>query len=94
MNEKREMRDSTVSVENVNNQRVDPCNKSKIMRSRIEEFEFQKMRGWLDSKMAANYLGISLGTLYNLKDKGFVKSDGNRKLVFRINELDRYLKGK
>ena len=73
--------------------KLDPCDCSKDMRSRIEEFKFQVARGWLNSVIAAAYLGISVKTLYNLKNKGLIKSEGEIKLIFKLNELDRFLKG-
>jgi len=71
----------------------DPCERHTTVRSRIEELEFQKARGWLDSKMAAAYLGISVKTFYNLRNKGLLKSDSDKKLIFRLNKLDEFLKG-
>lgn len=70
----------------------DCCETNKFMRSRIDELEFQKARGWLDVRMAADYLGITPKTLYNLKSSSKLQSSGNRKLMFAIAELDKYLK--
>jgi len=71
----------------------DPCERRPTVRSRIEEFEFQKARGWFDSAMAAAYLGISVKTIYNLRNKGLLKSDSDKKLIFRLNKLDEFLRG-
>jgi len=72
----------------------DTCETTSFVRSRIEEFKFQIARGWLNSKMAAAYLGISVKTLHNMKSKGHIHAEGKRqKPIFRIAELDKFLMG-
>ena len=67
---------------------IDPCHGPPIMRSRVEQLEYAKARGWLNVHEAADYLDLSPKTLYNLKSKGRIKSIGQRrKLIFELSEL-------
>jgi len=65
-----------------------PCKTKLPVQSKIENFQFQIARGWLDAGMAASYLGISRKTLYNLRYKGWFQSAGHRRLIFRLADLD------
>jgi excisionase family DNA binding protein len=51
--------------------------------------------GWLDSKAAAEYLGVSRATIHNLVNQRKLPRHGARghKLVFRTSELDAYAEG-
>lgn len=69
-----------------------PCKTKSLVTSKIDNFQFQIARGWLDASMAASYLGISRKTLYNLRYKGWFQSAGNRRLIFRLADLDLALK--
>ncbi len=98
MNRKREMRISIVETPKQAMSVVtglDPsCQSKSNMRSRIEQLEYAKVRGWFSAREAADYLGLSPKTLYNLKSKGQIKSNGQRrKLIFELSELNRFLTG-
>ena len=69
------------------------CKTKSLVQIKIEEFQFQIARGWLDSRMAAHYLGIKIKTLYNLKSRALIKPEGKHKSIYRLAELDRVLKG-
>jgi excisionase family DNA binding protein len=51
--------------------------------------------GWLDSKAAAEYLGISRATIHNLVNQGRLPRHGRKghKLTFRKADLDGYAEG-
>ena len=72
---------------------IKACESKSLVRSRTDEFEFQITRGWLDADMAAAYLGVKVKTVYNLKSKALLKSNGNRKLGFNLKDLDQVLEG-
>jgi excisionase family DNA binding protein len=50
---------------------------------------------WLDSKAAAEYLGISVGTVHNLVSEGKLPRHGPKgsRQRFRRSELDTYCQG-
>lgn len=84
---------SVEPIEEVFSERLNACETKASVRSRTEELEFQIARGWLNSRMAAAYLGIKVKTIYNLKSKGLIKANGKRKLGFDLKDLDRVLEG-
>lgn len=49
---------------------------------------------YLDAEQAAAYLGVTIKSLYGLKERGRLKSlPGSRRLRFTIEMLDRFMKG-
>lgn len=75
---------------------LDPCYTEQHMRSRIARLDFAKARGWLKVNEAADFLGLSPKTIYNLKLKGKLKpmnATNRRKLIFDLHELNKFLRG-
>lgn len=75
---------------------LDPCYNEQDMRSRIARLDFAKARGWLRVNEAADFLGLSPKTIYNLKLKGKLKpmnATNRRKLIFDLHELNKFLRG-
>lgn len=66
-----------------------------IVRDEMERWEAGRT-GWLTAQEAADYVGISLGSLYNAVNSKRLPRNGapGEKLVFSKQQLDEYVAGR
>ena len=67
-----------------------------LLRRVVREELAVSREGWLSSREAAEYLGISRGTLHNLVSSGRLPRHGERgrRLHFRRADLDAYIEAR
>lgn len=68
----------------------------EMLRRVVREELAASRDGWLDSKDAAEYVGVSLGTLHNAVSEGRLPRHGERgqRLRFQRAELDAYMEAR
>ena len=67
-----------------------------LLRRVIRDELAANREGWLSSREAAEYLGISRGTLHNVVSSGRLPRHGDpgRRLRFRRADLDAYIEAR